>query len=198
VEGAGDILLKWLKHNKYTYEYLPFGHFGKKSMGVLTAVKKINKPKFQSLILRSDNPRLFRPFKNIRGLVSTKIKINGKTLSIVNTHLTYPRLHTIDMRKREFISLKSHLIINQTDSVFLCGDFNFLPIDNRRSYLKKHFANFSGGIIKKTWKHGSKYSLLRANADYLFWDESRLNVEAKLIDFNTSDHRPLYANIKNK
>lgn len=196
VDGGGNEFLKWLKHNNYTYEYLAFGHFGKKSMGVLTAVKKIYKPKFKPITLRSDNPRLFRPFKNIRGLITTAIKIDGRTLNIVNTHLTYPRMHTTDMRKREFTSLKTHLENSDTDSIFLCGDFNFVPIDSRRRYLKNQFASFSGGVIRKTWRHGSKYSLMRANTDFIFWDSSNIKVEAKLANFNTSDHRPIIANIK--
>lgn len=197
VEGAGDEFLKWLKHNHYKYEYLAFGHFGKKSMGVLTAVKKDYKPKFQSITLRSDRPRLLSPFKNIRGLVSTNVVIDNKTINIMNTHLTHPKFHTIDMRKREFASLLDYLDKNVSDAKFLCGDFNFTPIDRKRRYLKNRFASFTGGLMDKTWKHNMKFSPLRANLDYLFWDKPKIKVNAKLADFNTSDHRPLYAKIEN-
>jgi endonuclease/exonuclease/phosphatase (EEP) superfamily protein YafD len=196
VGGADEQMKRWLKENEYETAYLPFAGDGTFTQGVMTAIKKVYKPKFDEVILRNDGPRRFRPFNNIRGLISAVVEIDGQSVSINNVHLTYPRPHVIDLRKREFKELKSY--INQQTAKnpwLLCGDFNFLPIDKRRSYLTMHYNNFTGTKLDKTWKHGSKYSAVRANLDYLFWDGKDINVDAKLAPFNTSDHRPILATI---
>ncbi len=193
VEGSDDKFLFWLKRNGYIFKYFPFAHEGDKSQGILTAVKESLNPKFSITYLRRDKPSKSRPFINVRGIITTRLIISGLVVDIVNIHLTYPRLHTKDLRKREFTSLCDYLNKNRSNATLLCGDFNFVPVDFRRKYLKKQYANFSGNLFSKTWKHNQKFSPLRANTDYLFWNKSQLQVNPQLEEFSTSDHRPLSA-----
>lgn len=195
VQGASSTLRDWLIHNQYSISYLPFAHQGKFSQGVMTATKKSLKAKVQPITLRTDEPKRLRPFKNIRGLLDARIQLGAKEVSIMNTHLTYARLHTRDMRRREFKELISYLSdLKAKHPLFLCGDFNFVGNDKRKTYLTNNFRSFTGDKSNKTWQHLPKYSPIRANLDYFFWS-STLQVNAQLGTINVSDHKPMTAEI---
>lgn len=196
VQGADTKTLEWLQDNDYETNYLPFASIEGISQGVMTATRKSLKATAQPTVLREDEPQRFRPFPNIRGLVTATFTIGGKKLAIHNVHLTYARKHTRDMRKREFANLRKFLSEESDKHPWvLCGDFNFVGVDSRRKYLTDHYKNFTGGLFGKTWRHRSQYSVLRANLDYFFWKGKGLEVEPKLAKFNTSDHRPMIATI---
>lgn len=195
VKGTDDQILDWFEDNGYHTDYLPFSGTGNLSQGVMTAVRKSMAPNTQKIILRSDEPRRFRPFPNTRGLLATSIKINGKNFSIYNIHLTLPRPYTIDMRAREFKKLEEFLEQSPHNQPwFMCGDFNFFGLDWKRNRLTGKYNHFSGNLINKTWRHHLRYTPIRANLDYFFW-KGNIKVAPQLAHFNTSDHRPLTAEI---
>lgn len=195
VQGADDQILDWLEDNGYLVEYLPFSGTGGFSQGVMTAVRKSMASKTQKIILREDGPRRFRPFPNIRGLLATAINVNGKNFSIYNIHLTLPRPYTIDMRSREFKKLREFLDQSPANEPwFMCGDFNFFGFDKKRNQLTDGYDHFTGSLIDKTWRHHLRFTPIRANLDYFFW-KGNIKVTPELAGFNTSDHRPLTADI---
>lgn len=195
VQGADTYMQQWFKDNGYTTEYLPFSHRGPLSFGIVIATRTSLKAKVEPTVLRKDGPRRRRPFDNIRGLLTAQLTVGGKKLAIHNIHLTYPRVHTSDMRKREFVKLQEFLK-QETGQMawFLCGDFNFVGADKRRKYLTEQYHNFTGGKLAKTWRH-TAHSIIRANIDYFFWNEKDLKIKAKLAKFDASDHRPMIAEI---
>lgn len=198
VQGADNGLEKWLTKNNYSMEYMPFEHRKGIYQGIMIATKKSLKAKVSSFVLREDEPMIRRPYHNIRGLLDAHIKIGSTTISIVNTHLTYARFHTRDMRQREFEKLKSYLTIKSTDMPrLICGDFNFIGPDKRRSYLIDNFNSFTGTNGEKTWHHMPKFSPLKANLDYFFWN-NQLSVKPELGTIVVSDHKPLFAEISVK
>lgn len=196
VQGADTKAHDWLRDNGYKTTYLPFATVNGMSQGVMTAVRKGLDITAKPVVLREDEPQRFRPFPNVRGLVSATFIIGNKELAIHNVHLTYARRHTRDMRKREFTELQKFLAEESNQHPWvLCGDFNFVGADGRRKYLTDHYQNFTGGVLGKTWRHRSKYSVVRANLDYFFWHGQGLQVDAQLAAFNASDHRPMIATI---
>lgn len=195
VEGADDKLKQWLQDNDFDITYLPFSYNANMSQGIMTACSKALRSNSESVTLREDEPKRFRPFHNIRGLIDTSIRFAGREVSIANTHLTYSRFHTRDMRRREFGKLQEHLAAESGEQpFFICGDFNFFGNDSRREYLVEHYQSFTGDRLK-TWQHQAKFSPLRANLDYFFWEDDKLNIKASIGGFNVSDHRPLFAEI---
>lgn len=192
-QGGDAKLQEWLEANEYEIAYLPFAHnLEGSSQGVMTATRKVLNAEVKPIVLREDGPRRFRPFLNIRGLLSALVSVDGQDVALMNFHSTYARPHVRDMRKREFAELKS-LLEQQTTPWLLSGDFNFLSVDMRRKYLMDRFQSFTGGLIKTTWRHHSRYTPIRANLDYFFWEG--LRVEPSIAAFGESDHRPLLANI---
>ncbi len=192
VGGKDSQLLKWLADHNYETAYLPFAYRGSLSQGVMTATKKSLKSELETVVLRKDGPVRMRPFPNVRGLVNAHIKIGMSTLSVANFHSTYPRPHVRDMRKREFAELLKYLDKEESrNPILLCGDFNFFGKDYRKKVLLSRYKHFTGTFSNPTWRHRSRLSPISANLDYFFWKD--LQVEANLLPFNTSDHRPLLA-----
>jgi len=196
VDGASEQTKEWLENNNYVINYLPFASKGDLSQGVMTAVRKGLSAKTVPIILREDEPRRLRPFPNIRGLLATTVQTEHGEVTINNVHLTVPRPHLVDLRKREFTELKEYLNSQNTSSNWLlCGDFNFMPYDSRRKYLTNRYTHFTGSMVNKTWRNHQPYTPIRANLDYLFWREGSIRVAAELLDFNHSDHRPMRATL---
>ncbi len=194
VGGRDAELLKWFDAHGYKTEYLPFSHRGSMSQGVMTAIRKNLKAETHHVVLREDGPgKIFRRFPNIRGLLNTRIVVDGTEVSIANFHSTYPRPHVIEKRRREFQELIMFLDSNKDNPLLLCGDFNFIGNDIRRKILKSRYKHFTGGGYDKTWRHFGRYSPIRTNLDYYFW--KGLNVDAQLLPFSDSDHRPMLATI---
>ena len=194
VSGADSKLIDWLTGKGYQVAYMPFAHNLGYSQGVMTAVRPGLFASPVPKILREDGPRRFRPFYNVRGLMSTTIKVGASEVSINNVHLTYPRQHTIDMRRREFVSLQAFLkALSAQGPWLLCGDFNFIGLDKRRKYLKANYQHFTGDFWHKTWSHKGKFSPIRANLDYAFWDtgSKQMVTSTRLELVKGSDHHPI-------
>ena len=195
VQGKDADAIEWFERNSYDMAYLPFAHnLDGLSQGVMTANKKTLHAQVDPVVLREDVPRRFRPFPNIRGLLSAQIKIGDHLVTIANFHSTYPRPHVMDMRKREFAELMKFLVAKDAQHPWLlCGDFNFFGRDSRKKLLKHRYKSFTGNIIQPTWRHHNRLSPVRLNLDYFFWNG--LSVKAKLAPFSNSDHRPLTATV---
>ncbi len=100
------------------------------------------------------------------------------------------------MRKREFQELLRVLDKVPADrAMILCGDFNFLGPDKRRIALTNKYDYFSGSFFDKTWKHHPNLSPIAANLDYIFWNPDTTQVQPRLLQRNTSDHRGIVASI---
>jgi endonuclease/exonuclease/phosphatase family metal-dependent hydrolase len=100
------------------------------------------------------------------------------------------------MRRREYAELIKHLDkINSDSALLLCGDFNFFGHDQRKKFLKARYASFTGTKSQPTWRFKNRILPISANLDYLFWTEKNLHVDAQLLPFNTSDHRPISAKL---
>jgi endonuclease/exonuclease/phosphatase family metal-dependent hydrolase len=195
VEGRDSTALRWLKDNDYKVIYLASAKFPQDnniSQGVLTAVRKSLVSSSEKIILRKDSPRRFRNFNNIRGAIDTVVTLKDSSrVSILNFHATLPRPYTVDMRRREFLKLVEYMGNLPSDrKIILCGDFNFIGIDNRKKLLIEKFDYYTGSFLRTTWKHKNTFGLIRLNLDYIFWTPS-LNIKAKVKPFNTSDHRPI-------
>lgn len=199
VDGADSTTKDWFENNGYEIIFLPFAVFPKDSrisQGVMVAAKKTLKASLTTHVLRSDGPRAFRRFNNIRGLAEAVVTFDkGKKLHIINVHSTFARHYTIDMRKREFAALKDYLAAAGDEPVLLCGDFNFVGSDPRKKYLKKLYSSFTGSLLSPTWRHLTKLSPISANLDYFFWSRRGISVEPRLLGYKKSDHRALYAKI---
>lgn len=193
VQGGKDKATQWLKSKGYSIDFLPFSHDDNLHLGVMTAVRKGLSYKTKPVVLREDGPIPSRPFENLRGMLATTV---NNQVTIYNIHLTFPRPHTVDMRKREFAKLQEFLAqVPKNQNWFMCGDFNFLPGDSRRKYLKQEYKSFTGSVVSKTWRNHRKFTPVRANLDYLFWNGKNIDVQARLMEFNHSDHRPMLATI---
>lgn len=199
VQGRDDETAKWFKKQGYDTAYLPFATYPKDhriSQGVLTATKKSLRASTEPVVLRSNGPRWFRNFPNVRGLLDATIAFEGKQLHVLNFHATYARPHTTDMRRDEFGKLQSYLAAFDEKTAWLIGgDFNFFGSDSRKAWLIERYAHFTGNGRQKTWRHKSKILPLGANLDYLFWSGETVAVVAKLMPFSVSDHRPIQAKI---
>jgi len=197
VGGRDEITRTWFDEHDYELAYLPFASFpsdARISQGVMTATKKILQASVEPIVLREDQPRRFRNFPNIRGLLDCTIRLGQQDVHILNFHATFPRPYTVDLRQREFASLVGHLEkYNEGSPMLLCGDFNFFGKDTRKERLTTDYDSFTGTRTDKTWRHKNGASPLRANLDYLFWTKDSLDVDAKLLPFNVSDHRPIHA-----
>ncbi len=194
--GADDNVKKWFEYNGYTVRFQAFSEEEGYRLGVFTAVRSKLEVEFTYHELRNDYPTRLRPFSNSRGVLVANVKLGDTVASIFNTHMTYARFHTHEMRVREFNNLKAMLVADYTSSkVILLGDFNFVGADSRRRHLKKEYQFFTGTFFDKTWSHKPQLSPLNANLDYVFWKEADFDIESKLLPKSGSDHRPLLCKI---
>ncbi len=99
VEGADTSALNWLQQNGYDLEYLPFAKSPQDqsiSQGILTAVKNsVDVVSSEAIVLREDEPRRFRPFPNIRGVIETVVRLDNGNLEIFTIIIPHCQGHLL-------------------------------------------------------------------------------------------------------
>lgn len=136
-----------------------------------------------------------------RGLLQTKVVINGDTLVFMNTHIDYreddgERLLNVGQLVELVKSLSQYPII-------VCGDFNDLPNSRTITAVKSYFSEAFSVLGMDSVKTFSVDKPER-KIDYIFFKEPQLKNckatikvnDAKVLNSNASDHLPIYAELE--
>ena len=180
----------------YQLKNINYNIYGKYRFHIPIIFKKINEScpiitKYQVIKKKTYNlpflPSLLR-----RVLTKEIIKIDGKDISIYNTHIDY----FSEIAKRRQLKKVLKIVSKDKNPIILTGDFNLKNIHHSFKIFKNKLKE--KGIIhydikEKTWKN-SRYN--RA-IDHIFISSDFEIVEKKLIkEISVSDHYPVLIKIK--
>ena len=180
----------------YQLKNINYNIYGKYRFHIPILLKRINErcpiiTKYQVIKKKTYNlpflPSLLR-----RVLTKEIIKIDGKDISIYNTHIDY----LSEIAKRRQLQKILKIVLKDKNPIILTGDFNLKnihpPFKKFKNKLKeKGIIHYD--IKEKTWKN-SKYH--RA-IDHIFISNDFELEEKQLIkDISVSDHYPVLIKIK--
>ncbi len=130
--------------------------------------------------------------------ISCKVEIVDKTPTVIVSHLTCLRGHTLKDHYQQSQKLKNYFETHAQQDTIIGGDFNepsFMPKSFRKQ-VGHTMHHKSGSKLNPTWSHNAgKLTPLRANLDQLYWSrKSNFTLQKfEVIDSQVSDHKPLFA-----
>lgn len=124
-----------------------------------------------------------------RGAVEIELTVDGKKLTIINTHLAYSKNHrSSKIRDIQLNNLLSNQTIQQSNHLILMGDFNSLPESEEIKKVERVLVNADKNPTQPTWK-GKRI-------DYIFVSPNIKVKSFKVLKSDASDHFPILAEIK--
>ncbi len=133
-----------------------------------------------------------------RNVLKTSFEIEGKTVSVFNTHLAM----SLDFKERPKKTKEAGELLEftkTTNPLLLAGDFNALPESETVKILSQKFS-FLDEEKKPTWpRHPFSKGNVKADKpsykiDFIFKNEKIKSKGFKVLDEDFSDHLPILAN----
>jgi endonuclease/exonuclease/phosphatase family metal-dependent hydrolase len=128
-----------------------------------------------------------------RGYLEAALDLNGRTLSIGTTHMSFGTDPDNDKELQRLLSVvKSH-----KKDFILAGDLNVTPDSRRIKELSKYLNHAGPSFGENTWTNKPfdlpefKASTLDWRYDYIFATKDINTSEAKIIKTDVSDHLPV-------
>lgn len=131
-----------------------------------------------------------------RGLVTARINLGGKKLTVSNIHLAYSKdFAPSEMRTKQVKNLMSNVDLIQS---ILIGDFNSLSDSLEIKLIQSKFKNSDPNLNKKTWSVRNKEDPDQKLHPKYRIDHIFVSPDIKVSDFRvlkdySSDHFPITA-----
>jgi len=139
-----------------------------------------------------------------RVLVVGKVRLGGKPVTVVTTHLSYThRFEETEQKILEEVKLLS-IIKGLPEPLLLAGDFNVPPDSKLIKKLNSQFVHLGPDFGEKTWTtkdfsyQGFEENELNWRLDYVFGTEDISLVDSRIIQTDHSDHLPILVEIELK
>lgn len=176
--------------SKLGYPYFYFGKTITLKDGIDYGNALLSKyPIIEAEVHMIDDPKIKDEdvYYETRNVIASQIKINGKTITVLVTHVGLAKSEQDNAIKR-IIEL-----VEDSEKVILMGDFNMEEEDSNIIKLSKNICNTSYLIV------GSKETYPSINPekkiDYIF-TKNMENIKSGVVKKIVSDHFPVFLDIK--
>ena len=133
--------------------------------------------------------------------VEAEIDLDGKTLNIGTTHMSYTDAFVENQEKREEADKLVKLIRDKKNYVF-SGDLNAAEDSYTVGEVEKQLVNCGPDYSQKTWTtkpfsyNGFEENGLNWRLDYIFATKDIQVISSKIMETDYSDHLPILAEIE--